>query len=128
MSPRLADAKFAKDYISRANHANELIGLRWSDLSRAFRMTAAMKAKTFRVDIERDDTLFIATSPDLKGMLVAEHSLDDLIAAIPSAVQDLFAACDVRVVVSQVDDGDEMSGPWVAFPAEIARKGLERVA
>lgn len=93
-----------------------------------FAMTTATKAKTFRVDIQRDGTLFIATSPDLKGMLVAEHSFDELIAAIPSAVQDLFAACDVPVVVSQVDDGDEMSAPWVAFPAEIARKGLERVA
>lgn len=91
-------------------------------------MTTATKAKTLRVDIQRDATLFIATSPDLKGMLVAEHSFDELIAAIPSAVQDLFAACDVPVVVSQVDDGDEMSAPWVAFPAEIARKGLERVA
>ena len=72
-------------------------------------MTTAMKAKTFQFYIKRDDTLFIATSPELRGMLVAEHSFDELIAAIPSAVEDLFAARNIPVVVSQIDDGVETS-------------------
>jgi hypothetical protein len=91
-------------------------------------MMATMKAKTFRVRIKQDGSLFIATSPDLKGMLVAEHSLEELENAIPSAVQDLFAACDVKVVVSKIEDDDNDVTPWVAFPAELARKGLARVA
>jgi len=90
-------------------------------------MTGALKAKTFRVHIEQDGTLYIATSPNLKGMMVAKHSLDELEAAIPSAVRDLFAACDVDVVVSQAEDGDDEFSPWVAFPAEVARQALKGV-
>lgn len=90
--------------------------------------STSMTAKTFRVHVKERDGMFIATSPDLKGMLVAEHSRVELENAIPSAVQDLFAAQDVHVVVSRVEDGTDLDAPWVAFPAEVARRGLERVA
>lgn len=89
-------------------------------------MTASKeKATTFRVRIEDRNGLFVATSPDLKGMLVAERSLDALKAAIPSEVADLFAACGVEVVVSEVDDEQCDLTPWVAVPAAVARRALQ---
>jgi hypothetical protein len=36
--------------------------------------------------------LFYATSPDLKGLLVAEKTAEDLEKAIPRAIKDLQAA------------------------------------
>ena len=42
-----------------------------------------MKAQTFRVRIEDRDGLFVATSPDLKGMLVVGDSEESLKEAIP---------------------------------------------
>ncbi len=83
-------------------------------------------AKIVRVKVEEGTPgLFVATSPDLKGLLVAEHSLEDLEAAIPKAVIELYAACGERVIVTKAeDDGGDDAGyePWVAMPAEIAVK------
>ena len=84
-----------------------------------------MKAKTFRVRIEDRDGLFVATSPDLKGMLVVRDSEEDVKAAIPREVADLYAVCGVEVVVTELDDGDGELRPWVAVSAEVARRALQ---
>ena len=90
--------------------------------------TTAMKAKTVRIKLEEGRTgLFIATSPDLKGLLVAEPTVDALHAAIPKAIADLYEACGVRVVVSMLDHTDDGFEPWVAFPAEVARRELSKL-
>lgn len=95
----------------------------------SFTMTSASSAaKSFRVRIKERGGMFIATSPDIRGLVVAEHSLAELDATIPSAVQDLFAACGVQVVVTKLEEEGHDGVPWVAFPAEVARQGLQRVA
>lgn len=45
-----------------------------------------------RIFIERTGDLFIATSPDEKGLLVAERSLEELRAAVLKALSDLDRA------------------------------------
>jgi len=91
-------------------------------------MTATrLKAKTFRVHIEDRNGLFVATSPDLKGMLVVGRSVEAVTTAIPKEVEDLFAACGSKVIVSEVENDNNEFTPWVAVPAEIARRVLETV-
>lgn len=44
--------------------------------------------------------LFYATSPDLKGLLVAELSIEALENAIPLEIAKLYEACDEKVIVT----------------------------
>jgi hypothetical protein len=92
-------------------------------------MTASsLKAKTVRVKVEEGKTgLFFATSPDLKGLLVAEQTVDQLYKAIPKAISDLYEACGERVVVSLLDDKHDPYIPWVAFPVEIAKLAIKEM-
>jgi len=91
---------------------------------------ASMRAKLVHIKIQEGKAgLFYATSQDLKGLLVAEPSLDALERAIPSAIADLYRAGGFSVVVTKVDDASrEGTSPWVAFPAEVAKAELERQA
>ena len=85
-----------------------------------------MKAQKVRVRVEEGETgLFYATSPDLRGLLVAEPTLDALDEGIPVAIAQLYEAVGITVVVSKLDDDRDDFHPWVAFPAEIARRALE---
>jgi hypothetical protein len=90
-------------------------------------MTASINlAKLVRVKTEVTPSgLMVATSPDLKGLLVAKNSAEELARAIPQYIADLYAVCGVRVMVTQMEDGDESYRPWVAVPVEIARKALQ---
>jgi hypothetical protein len=55
--------------------------------------TASTRAKIVRVKVEEGKAgLFYATSPDLRGLLVAEPNIDDLDVAISRAITDLYAA------------------------------------
>jgi len=87
----------------------------------------SMRAKIVRVKIEEGKAgLFYATSPDLKGLLVAEPNIDELEAAISRGIADLYAACGETVVVTKAQDGDPDFYPWVAIPAEVAQKAMEQ--
>lgn len=89
--------------------------------------TTSMKAKIVRVKVEEGKAgLFYATSPDLRGLLVAEANIDDLDIAISKGITDLYAACGERVVVTKAQDADPDFFPWVAIPAEVARKVMEQ--
>jgi hypothetical protein len=89
-------------------------------------VSASMTAKTFSVSIEEKSGLFFGTSPEIKGLFIAKRSIQEVENAVPSAVQDLFAACNVHVIVSKLENADR-DASWVTIPADIARKGLERV-
>lgn len=84
----------------------------------------SMKAKIIRVKIEEDGDMFFATSPDMKGFLVAASSLEKMQAAVPDAIRNMYLACDIEVVVSKAEDGVAPFEPWVAFPVELARQAL----
>jgi hypothetical protein len=68
-----------------------------------------------------DGNWFYATSPDLRGMLVAEATLAGLDKMIPQVITDLYAARGIEVYVVPLDEGaDGNEGPrgaWVAVPA-----------
>jgi hypothetical protein len=91
-------------------------------------MTSALtKAKVLRVKVEEGKTgLFYATSPDLKGLLVAEPTIDALEESIPKVIADMYAARGVTVMVTRAEDNDPDYSPWIAIPAEQARAALER--
>jgi hypothetical protein len=87
------------------------------------------KAQLVHVKIREGKTgLFYATSPELKGLLVAEPTIDALENAIPAAISDLYEVCGVSVVVTKMGDGDQDGTPWVAFPAAVAQAELNRRA
>ncbi len=91
-------------------------------------MTSALtKARVLRIKVEEGKTgLFYATSPDLKGLLVAEPTMDALEEAIPKVITDMYAACGVKIVVAKAGDNDPEYFPWVAIPADQARAAIER--
>ena len=85
--------------------------------------TASTRAKIVRVKVEEGKAgLFYATSPDLRGLLVAEPNIDDLDVAISKAITDLYAATGETVVVTKAQDDDPEFFPWVAIPAEVAEE------
>ena len=86
------------------------------------------KAKVVRVKIEEGKTgLFYATSPDLKGLLVAEPTIEALEESIPKVIADMFAVMGVNdVAVTKASDSDPEYFPWVVIPAEIAQAALDR--
>lgn len=89
--------------------------------------TASTKAKIVRVKVEEGKTgLFYATSPDLKGLLVAEANIDDLDVSVCKSIQALYAACGESVVVAKAQDADPEFFPWVAIPSEVAKMAIER--
>jgi hypothetical protein len=88
--------------------------------------TTSTTAKIVRVKVEEGKAgLFYATSPDLKGLLVAEPTIDALDEAIPRVITDMFAACGIRVIVTKAHDEDPEFYPWVAIPAEVAHRMME---
>jgi hypothetical protein len=91
--------------------------------------STTMKAQLIRIKIERGKSgLLFATSPDLKGLYVGKRTVEELEQAIPEIIAELYAACDVHVVVTKVEDsthGD--ASPWVAIPISIAREALLKV-
>lgn len=87
------------------------------------RDTTLAKIVWVRVE-EGTPGLFVATSPDLKGLLVAKHSLEELEVAIPTAIRELYSACGLHVVVTKADDDNNDAGlePWIAVPAAAIRQ------
>ncbi len=75
------------------------------------------RAHVVRVQREEGKTgLFYGTSPDLKGLLVAEATLDALDRAIPVAIADLYHAGGEPVVVTRLDKDEDDLRSWVAVP------------
>lgn len=86
--------------------------------------TTTGRAQIIRVRVEEGKTgLFFATSPDLKGLLVAEPTIDELEATIPQAIAELWdATYGDKVVVTKAKDNDPQFYPWVALPLAVARR------
>ena len=80
---------------------------------------ARMSAKFVRVQIKEGKTgIFVASSRDLEGLLVAESTLPDLHRAIPEAIREMYAACGVDVVVTVAAPIDA-DRAWVAVPPAV---------
>lgn len=84
-----------------------------------------MTAKIVNVRVEHHPSgMFVATSPELKGLLVAKQDMNSVQAAIPKAIADMYAVCGEEVIVTPAEDGDDYRKPWVAVPAAIAKRAL----
>jgi hypothetical protein len=92
--------------------------------------SASMTAKIVHVQYKNSPSgLIFATSPELKGLVVSERTMEALEDSISAAIVDLYAACGEKVVVTKIEDeGHGDLTPWVAFPAELARRALEGAA
>ena len=51
--------------------------------------------RTIRIDVKQEASLWFATSPDLRGLLVAEHTLEELDKHVPKAIEELHEAMGV---------------------------------
>jgi hypothetical protein len=88
-------------------------------------MTASTKPKIVRIKIERGDTgLMYATSPDLKGLFVADRTLEDVERAIPKTIAAIFAARGIRVIVTKGSSDVGSYIPWLAAPTEDAKANI----
>jgi hypothetical protein len=92
-------------------------------------MTASNRlARVVRVAIRKDDRgVFVATSPNLKGLVAVNKDMDRLVSTIiPQAISDLNRAAGQPVVVARAEEVSEADDvlPWVAVPVEVARKAL----
>jgi len=83
------------------------------------------RAHIVRVKYEKGNTsLLFATSPDLKGLLVAHRTREQVDAIIPQAITELYAAYGEQVVVTEIDGSSQEASSWVAFPADMAARAL----
>jgi hypothetical protein len=95
-------------------------------------MTASITYATLvRVKIERDASgAYFATSPDVPGFEAVSQDRKDLEERlVPKYLADLYEAAGQPIVVARVgkaSDADEL--PWVAMPADVARRQLEHQA
>ena len=96
-------------------------------------MSATSKPKKswlVRVTRQRGDSgFYFASSEDLEGFVVSAKSLRELDGLIDEVIVKLYAACGMKVMVTQLDtpSRDHMK-EWVAVPAEVAQKALEKSA
>lgn len=90
--------------------------------------SASMSAQLVNVRVREGKAgLFYATSTDLRGLLVAEPTLDALERALPGAITDLFRASGHLMIVTKLDIANQEGlTAWVAFPAEVAQSELRR--
>lgn len=60
--------------------------------------------------------LFYATSDNLRGLLVAAHTLDALNSDVPRAISELYAVRGLQTKVIPVESDRRDNHPWVVIP------------
>jgi hypothetical protein len=87
-------------------------------------MAVTVTARIVRVKYDGGDAgLFFATSPDLRGLLVAKQTMDELVEAVPQAIRELYAADGIDMIVTPAPSyADPEFFRWIATPVEIARQ------
>ena len=86
-----------------------------------------LQTKVVRVTLQSDPSgLIFAISPDLKGLLVAKHTVEEVLEEVPHSIAALYAACGERVIVEAVTDSACPS--WIAMPVAVAQNALARLS
>lgn len=79
-----------------------------------------------RVNVQCADGLFIATSPDLNGLLIAHPNQDEVQNDIPNVIRMLIRRRTKQdVMVAQVSPRDSEPNSWVSIPAFLAARGMD---
>jgi hypothetical protein len=84
-------------------------------------------ATFIRVTIEERETLFIATSPNIIGLIVTAHNLEALFGRLPEAIQQMLAAMGHRTVVFRGAPRTDYH-IYVAVPVALAKRELDAEA
>jgi hypothetical protein len=81
-----------------------------------------------RMEITEDDSIFVAQSPDLHGLIVTAHNLGGLFKALPEAIEKHYRANGVRVIAARARA--ELPGytAFVTMPVDLAENALRRAA
>ena len=75
------------------------------------------KAEIVRISIENKSGLYIAQSPDIKGLLVAKTSEREVEEALPQTIANHFAVKGLKVVVRKGERRGAKYTEWIATPA-----------
>jgi hypothetical protein len=81
---------------------------------------SSSKAKVFRVEIKQGESgLIFATSPDLRGLLVAERTMEDLMREIPLSIAAIVKAQgdDAQIIEAEDLAGERPTKSWVKLPS-----------
>lgn len=81
-----------------------------------------------RMEITEDDSIFVAQSPDLHGLVVTAHNLGALFKALPEAIEKHYLANGVGVIAGRAQA--ELPGytAFVAVPVGFVENALRRAA
>jgi hypothetical protein len=86
------------------------------------------QAREIRVSIAKDGTLYVAESPDLRGLVVTRRELRDLFEVIPGAIEEMLAFAGNKSVVFAIASEDRDYHRFIAVPVDTVKEGVERVA
>jgi hypothetical protein len=82
-------------------------------------------ARVIRIKIMKGKTgLFYATSPDLRGLLIAQPTLDALKDEIPLAIAALYQASDMTMLIVRAKSNDTNFHMWVAMSEDFVRRAI----
>jgi predicted RNase H-like HicB family nuclease len=86
-------------------------------------------AVPIRVSVEEGDAgLFYATSPDLRGLLVAAPTVDALESEVPSAIEAIFEAEGTPSVALPSEGAGDFRRIWIALPTSEAVRLVQQGA
>lgn len=69
---------------------------------------------------------FYATSPDLRGLLVTQPTLDRLDDTTPQAIMDLYTARGLHVILARLEGNNRNYRSWVAIPTALAAQAISQ--
>jgi hypothetical protein len=81
------------------------------------------KAKLIRVSIDQRETLFITSSPDIRGLLVSSRSQAETLAKTPGAIKEMLDFVGGNWVVVECENPEAIGAEFAfaAVPAEAIR-------
>jgi hypothetical protein len=95
--------------------------------STSTRALSATASVILRVTIKKVETLFLAQSPDLPGLLVQAREPAAALAKVPDAIEAILSYEGPKFIVVPTNSGTAGYHVFVAVPVEMAEKALRRV-
>lgn len=82
-----------------------------------------MRARIIRLEVETAESgMLYATSPDLRGLFIGRRTMDELMIAVPQAIEAILEAQGLHFKAYEAEGGDLPSPlPWVVVPVDERR-------
>ncbi len=85
---------------------------------------AKLDARIVRVEIrDGKDGMFYAYSDDIRGLIIAEPSYDEVMREIPRVIAAMYAACGEKIAVFPAQRNNETE--WVKMPLQMMKAELQ---